>query len=276
MNAGDAFDSFAAKLAQAHPAFPIVRVFVAPAARDATTALECLVHELAQTAFYLPEASVAATKLQWWRDELARASRGEARHPVTRALGDTARGIDVAAGDALVVATLALREAGPPPDFATQRSLAERIYAPIARLEQSVSGIAEAGATESGAIATLHARALSHLVRELARTPFDDEEMRATLPLNRLARHQLTREALAQPGEARNAAVRDQLADIAQGLAAIDPAGASLVTRVRWRLDRALVAAAGRARDPLPVLWRGLGRAPLSTFWHAWREARRS
>jgi len=87
-----------------------------------------------------------------------------------------------------------------------------------------------------------------------------------------LVYNRLTDFALAEP---RNAAVRDQLDDIAQGLDAIDPAGASLTTRVRWRLDRALVAAARRARDPMPLLWRGLGRAPLSTFWQAWREARR-
>lgn len=265
-----AFESFVAKLTQAHPEFPIVRVFVAPVAREALTAFECLVHELAQTAFHLPESSIAAVKLQWWRDELARASRGEARHPVTRSLGGAAHGIDAAACDALIAAMLALREAGPPVDFAAQRVEAERIYAPIARIEQSVLGTSEAGA-----IASLQARALHHLVRELARTPFDDEAVRATLPLARLARHQLTRDALAQPGPARDAAVRDQLADVAQALAAVDPSGANLVTRVRWRLDRALVASAGKGRDPMPMLWRGLGRAPLATFWHAWREASR-
>lgn len=270
MSAGDtAFESFAAKLTQARPEFPIVRAFVAAGRRDALTAFECLAHELAQTAFHLPEAQVAAIKLQWWRDELGRAARGEGRHPISVALGEAAQAFDVRAVDALLAATLALREAGPPADYATQRAQAMRVFAPIARLER-----AALGATDAGEAASAQARTVHHLLRETARISFDDEAMRATLPLNRLARHQLSRDDLARPGAARDAALKDQLADIAADLDAIG-AAANLATRVRVRLDRRLVAAARRAGDPLPVLWHSLGRAPATTFWHAWREARR-
>ncbi|MDC8015153.1 squalene/phytoene synthase family protein [Tahibacter soli] len=270
MNAGDtAFASFVAKLVQARPEFPIVRAFVAPDRRDALTAFECLAHELAQTAFHLPEAQVAAVKLQWWRDEIERAARGEGRHPISQALGETAQAFDARAVDALLAATLALREAGPPSDYAAQRAQAARVFAPIARLERAAFG-----ATDDGEAASARARTVHHLLRETARTPFDDEDMRATLPLNRLARHQLSRDDLARPGAARDAAMHDQLADIAADLAAVGDA-ATLAARARARLDRRLVAAARRAADPLPVLWHGLARAPATTFWHAWREARR-
>lgn len=265
-----AFGSFVAKLAQAQPAFPIVVTFVARERRDALTAIECLAHELAQTAFHLPEPQVAIVKLNWWRDEIERASRGQARHPVTQALGAAAHAFDARAVDALVAATLALREAGPPADHATQLAQAERVFMPIARLERDALGQAEAASA-----ATARARTLHHLLRETARTAFDDEAVRAGLPLNLLARHQLSRDDLARPGAARDAALKDQLADLVRDLDALDARAANLAVRVRVRLDRRLAAAAHRAPDPLPVLWRGLGRAPVSTFWHAWREATR-
>ena len=81
-------------------------LFVAPDLRDALVALHALADELAEIAYGGAYAGtgpthgrgdegVARTRIGWWGEELARMTRGEARHPVTRALGPHLAGIRV-------------------------------------------------------------------------------------------------------------------------------------------------------------------------------------
>ena len=85
-DSGTPLASFEAKWSAAHPEFGLALKFVAARERAAQGAFACLVFELEQAAFATPDAEPAAIKLQWWAEELTRAGRGEARHPLTREL----------------------------------------------------------------------------------------------------------------------------------------------------------------------------------------------
>lgn len=66
-------------------------LYVEPAKRDALTSLYALYTELCVLAAHGGEPELSRTKLAWWHDELVRMSRGEAAHPVTRAVQETIR-----------------------------------------------------------------------------------------------------------------------------------------------------------------------------------------
>src|SRR5690242_21387944 len=78
--------SFEAKWSEAYPEFALAQRFVRDD-REAKLAFACLVFEIEHAAFGIREAQPAAIKLQWWAEELMRAGKGEARHPLTQALG---------------------------------------------------------------------------------------------------------------------------------------------------------------------------------------------
>ena len=78
--------SFEAKWGAAHPELGLG--FVAAAQRRAQTAFACIACEIEHAAFAIRAAEPALIKLQWWAEELARAGRGEARHPLTQALAE--------------------------------------------------------------------------------------------------------------------------------------------------------------------------------------------
>jgi len=67
-------------------------VFLPTETRRAITAFYAMCRELDDVVDECHDAQVAAAKLNWWRTEIARFAAGEATHPSTRALGDTARG----------------------------------------------------------------------------------------------------------------------------------------------------------------------------------------
>jgi phytoene synthase len=269
---GSDVESFVAKLEQAYPEFRILRPLLQRRA-PALLAFECVAHELAQATFHLPEASVAVTKLNWWRDEFVRLAAGEARHPLTRNLqSPSGVAFDPAVFDALVDRAGRGCDALPPRDFAAQLAQIVPVFGAIERLRATVFGTA---ATAVGVQADL--AAATHLLRELARLPFADEVPESSVPMQLLARHQASRTELATPGAARDAIARAQTADIASLLATLGPdveASAGWLARVRWRCEcwRVRLPAAG---DPFAALWQRLERAPWHTAWTAWRAQRR-
>src|SRR5258706_4600441 len=80
-----AFASFENKWLVAQPENALVAIFLPADQRQRASAFGSLVHELEQTAFHVREPQVAATKLAWWRQELADAATGNARHPISKA-----------------------------------------------------------------------------------------------------------------------------------------------------------------------------------------------
>lgn len=271
-SAGAEVASFVGKLEQAYPEFRIVGPLLARRA-PSLLAFECIAHELAQATFHLPEATVATSKLQWWGEEIARHAAGEARHPLTRSLG-VPRSTRAAPAIFDTLAHIAVhgRDSGPARDFAAQRAAVAPAFAAIERLRVAVLGSADAAAGVQADLA-----AAAHLLRELARLPFAEDVPESVVPMQLLARHQVSRRELAAPGEARDAVVRAQIADIAAWLAEIEPAvlaSAGWLAQVRWRCEhwRTRVPANG---DPFAAIWGRLERAPWNTAWTAWRAQRR-
>lgn len=273
MSAGDAdVASFVAKLGQAYPEFRIVGPLLSRRA-PSLLAFEAIAHELVQATFHLPAASVAASKLEWWRDEMGRHFVGEARHPLTRSL-DAVPGarFDPTLFDALIDMAVQGRDAAPARDFDAQRNAITPAFTAIERLRVAVLGTADAavGIQADLGVAT-------HLLRELARVPFADDVPASVVPMQLLARHQSSRSELATPGTARDVVVRAQVADIAAWLAELGPAiaaSAAWLARVRWHCERWRARPLG-VGDPFAVLWPRLGRAPWNTAWTAWHAQRR-
>ncbi|HQT00716.1 MAG: squalene synthase HpnD [Hydrogenophilales bacterium 16-64-46] len=73
-------------------------VFLPTDTRRAITAFYALCRELDDVVDECHERQVADAKLDWWRSEITRFGNGEAEHPTTRALADTAHGRDIAPG----------------------------------------------------------------------------------------------------------------------------------------------------------------------------------
>ena len=267
-----AFASFVAKLEQAYPEFRVLRPFLARRG-NAELAFEAISHELTQAVFHLPELSIAQSKLQWWGEELARWRLGEARHPLTRCLPPQ----DPAASDGAAIAALLsaasqAHDAVPASDFDQQLARLQPAFAAIESLRAGLLGRAYA------VPASARLTALSHLLRQLARLPLAENQEIPALPMKLLARHQLARVTLAQPGAAREAAVREQLASIATALAGLGAAELDQmdwISHVRWRCEQWRARPVAGTGDPFPALWNRLNHTPWSLSWHAWRQLRR-
>lgn len=262
------FATFVAKLVQAYPEFRVMRPYLA--ADQTTLAFECLAHELALTVFHISEPVVVTNKLRWWAEECEHAGAGQARHPLTRRLGRlSAQAPRLVRG--LIAQAARFHDAPPATDFAAQLAAVEPIFASVEQL--SYAHDADAAANT----ATVRLRALIHLLRELARLPLADEQAGGAVSMQMLARHQLRRDDLILPGQARDAAVREQLQQIAVALKALQPdlAAARWIVRVRWRCELRRAVPLPTGGDPFPLLWQRLDRVPWAAAWHAWREARR-
>jgi 15-cis-phytoene synthase len=261
------FASFVAKLEQAYPEWRVARPLLAR--RPAALAAECLMHELSQALLHIPEATVAAAKLAWWSEEIARWTAGEARHPLTRQIPSR----PLAGNPLLLLAAAAapLREAPPAADFATQLSRLDALFGHLATLRAGLVG-------GDVAVAAMQARlwTLGHLLRQLARLPVADSQDGDAVPMQLLARHQLSRAQLGEESPAREALAREQLAALHAALqeTGVAPVDAAWMAGLRRRCDlwRSRPLAAGPV---FPQLWARLDRAPLRTAWWAWRAARR-
>ena len=266
----EGFAEFERKWLDAWPENRMVAVFLDPGQRVLDHAFYALIHELSQTAYHVHEPQVSAAKLQWWRQELAEAAAGRARHPLTQALfaHAQARAVDAAVWPALGAA--ALTQIEPPPAATFDELLGQHapFHQAVARIE---SALLPAGTGNIHANATL--LTLSHLLRSIC----EWHGSNASAPLNLLARHGLTRPTLAEPSPARAGLLRDFLGEIERGLAAADALAApALGRRVRCSLDRALAVGALKAADPLRYLQSGVRASYWRSLWTAWREARKT
>ncbi|HEX7914316.1 hypothetical protein [Rudaea sp.] len=268
-----AFASFEEKWLAANPEQATVALFLAPDARLRSAAFGSLIHELEQAAFGLREAHVAEVKLQWWRQELLAAASGSPRHPLSAVLfadPQTAKG-DVADWVALCDGALAVRHAGAASDMESLLSDYSALYAPIARIEAALFDASAAATTATAKLWTI-----SHLL--LALRHLADAPERLPVPLDLLARHELTRAALAESAPERSELARDFLGRLAAVLqsALAEAPRVPLARRVRARLDLALMQSAVCADDPLRAVMAQPGAARWKALWWSWREARAS
>jgi phytoene synthase len=268
---GTPLASFEAKWAAAHPEFALALKFVAPHRRDAEAAFACLSFELEQAAFVTRDAEPAAVKLQWWAEELVRAGRGEARHPLTRVLAAHAAFAVVppARWYAAVRGALAQREPDPAADREALLAGYAELYRPLAQAEAELFGRIEADARA-------RVWAVARALRDTAELADSLRAGRLPLPLDLLARHRLARGDLAQASPARAAALQEWTSALAAELARIPSGAAGVVGAAARSADRARARRAARAAEPLAALGEALGTLPLPAVWAAWRAGRRS
>jgi phytoene synthase len=269
--AQDSFAAFRDKWLQAHPEQRLVAVFLAPAERRIAAAFGSLVHEIERSTFAVREPQVAAAKLEWWREELVRAAATTPRHPIARELVAAApqTATWVGAAQALPAAASGMIELAPPSSLdAAFRDLSV-FYQPVALLEASLHGHADACGPADAELWIA-----AHLLRSAAE-PALQASQTPPLPLDLFARHGISAAGLAEPGAARTALLADFTGALARRLELALPAArsAAVGTRVRARLDRHMAASAARQRDPAAFLARA---APggLRIVSAAWREAR--
>jgi phytoene synthase len=270
------FASFEQKWLATNPENAIVAVFLPSSQRRLASAFGSLIHELSSAAFHIREPQVAATKLAWWKQELADAAFGNPGHPITQSLFDCAgvRESDPASWPALADGALAQLDA---PGAGTLAALIEQLdpfFGAVARAENALFCAGEGNVEADAALWTL-----SHLLRALPH--LCDGEAHLPLPLGLLARHELTRAELAYESPQRNMLIKDFLDELvlegngALGVSAVR----SLPLRVRVALDRRRIESALRVVDPLRWMdayphvgrWRTLG-----TVWREARAAKRA
>jgi len=268
-----AFASFEEKWLAANPEQVTVALFLAPDARLRASAFGCLIHELEQAAFGLREAHIAGVKIQWWQQELLAAASAKPRHPVSTVLfaDPQSANVDAASWAALPEGAFAMLQLGAVSDMESLLSNYAAMYVPVARVDAALFG---KSITEVPQIARLWT--ISYLLQALRHLP--DAPERLPVPLDLLARHELTRAALADSGPKRETLLRDFLGRLADALRAALAAAphAPLGRRVRARLDLALIQTALRSSDPLRALMAQPGDARWKALWWSWREARRS
>ncbi|NCT68030.1 MAG: hypothetical protein GXC76_10370 [Rhodanobacteraceae bacterium] len=264
--------SFEAKWGAAHPELGLGLGFVAAAQRRAQTAFACIACEIEHAAFAIRAAEPALIKLQWWAEELARAGRGEARHPLTQALAEHPElaALPPAQWHAVVAGAFAQRDPEPAADRAAQLDGYAALYGPLATIEAHLFPPLDAAASA-------RVRALARALRETAALGDVLRDGRLPLPLDLLARHRLARGDLAQASPQQAAALREWLDALAADLAVastgaqLGPLHAAAASADRWRARNA-----ARAADPLAALAGELGRLPLRATWAAWRGGLRS
>ncbi|MFC4822217.1 squalene/phytoene synthase family protein [Dokdonella ginsengisoli] len=268
---GTPLASFEAKWAAAHPEFALALTFVAPQRRDAQAAFACLSFELEQAAFATRDAEPAAIKLQWWAEELVRAGRGEARHPLTQVLATHAAFAAVAPARwyAAIRGALAQREPEPAADREVLLAGYGELYRPLADVEAELFGGVEASARA-------RISAVARALRETAGLADSLRAGRLPLPLDLLARHRLARGDLAQTSPARAAALQQWASALASELGTISAKAAGVVGAAMRSADRSRARRAARADEPLAALNEALGKLPPAAVWAAWRAGRRS
>ena len=275
MEAGiDALQSYVDKWLAVQPAQQVALAFVDPARHPGHIALAALEQELLSAAYGIREPHVAATKLNWWAEELAGAAQSGGRHPLTQVLFDDERATRIQSERWLapVLAAMAQLEQGSATDFSAQFAAAAPLHGALAELETAWWFGESVSSERAARLATL-----AHLLYALRRLDDDIERDRLPLPMAALARHGLSRDQLRQPGTARNAAVRDQLGELtAAWREAAQLSGPLSVFRtIESREGERMAQRAAGAPEPLGTLQHARQPGGLAATLAAWQAARR-
>jgi len=268
----NAFDDYVMQWRDASPQRALAWLFLRHDERNCFGALAALVHEWRKAVREVRESQVAAVKLGWWREEMQRATQGQARHPLTQALfADVrARSIPLQCWASPVDVAVGLLALPSPANVTTQFEATAPFANAVAALETRVW-------FGEGADSVCMSRVvlLAGLVSTARALVAEVEHGRSPVPMNLLARHGLTVEALGRDSPARRAALRDYLGELER--AASDAARMqgplTLFRAVDLQRDRQALGRALHADDPLTAL-----QAPaheLGNVLKTWRAARR-
>ena len=269
--------SFEAKWSEAYPEFGLARRFDRGADAEAHAVFACIVFEIEHAAFGIREAQPSAIKLQWWAEELTRAGKGEARHPLTQALGVRIAGerVPAARWHEAIMGALAQRD----PDLAADGQVLldqyAKLYAPFAKIESELFGTSTKD--------VLGALTLRRALRETASLTLALRDGKLPLPLDLLARHRLSRGDLANASPERTAALDEWFGRVGAELRGAAAPRVRDCDRSVGVLRATMAAAdarrtdiARRSPDPLGAMNAALGALSIPVVWSAWRAARRS
>lgn len=268
-----ALQSYIDKWLAVQPQQRIALAFVDQNTYPGHIALAALEQELLAAAYGIREPQVAATKLNWWAEELAGAAASGGRHPLTQVLFDDERA-HALPGErwvAPVLAAMAQLEEGTAADFPSQVAAASLFHGALAELETAWWFGEGASAERAARVA-----ALSHLLFSLLRLEEDAERDRLALPMTRLARFGLSRNQLRDASDARQDAIRAQLDDLHAAWRESErlPGPLSAFRGLESRHGQQMVARARKAADPLAALRKWQGRQGPGVTWQAWQAAR--
>jgi len=269
-----ALQSYVDKWLAVQPQQRTALVFVDPAKYPGHIALAAWEQELLSAAYGIREPHVAATKLNWWAEELSGAAASGGRHPLTRVLFDDERAHAMSQERWLapVLAAMAQLEEGTAVDFTAQLNAASALHGAVAALETAWWYGETASSERAARVATL-----SHLLFALRRLQDDAERDRLPLPMARLARFGLSRAGLRQHSDARDQAIQAQLDDLRSAWSeAMRLDGPLSVFRALEAGEgERLARRAGRAGEPLKALQKGTPDSGFMATMRAWRAAQR-
>lgn len=232
-----------------HQALPFLRT----TRHDTIMALGALEYEFIAATYSISQPQIAAAKLNWWGEELGGAAASGGRHPLVKTLFDdpAIHAVDPMLWLRPVTAALARLEESTAADFATQLERTERFHGALAALETRICFGPDTDPARAARVASL-----DYLLQALSVLKENANAERLPLPMARMARHHLDRDALTSPSAERAAAVREQLADLAtQWRAASRLAGPlSLFRGLDARLGERWTRRTAHANQPLFTL----------------------
>lgn len=254
----DEADSYIAQWLRRDPSMELAAVFTVSSERRGFMLWGALVHALDDALHAPSEAAVSEAKLAWWGEELLRGAGGHARHPLVHAWFEQpcAHRVEAVEWSRLLQAALTrVREESAPIDIEAALRRHARWAERLAEIESRVM----LGPTPAAALA-IEAE-LRALLPGATRT-------RLRLPLQLLARHQVTADAMmaAPEAEPQRALRRDYAAELLRRLPSAAPA--PLFRRCRTAIDHWRLEAIARGSTP------ALAPAPLSRLSLVWRAAR--
>lgn len=277
MHAAERGDTVRRIAREGDPDRSLAASFAPREARDDLFAIIALNIELARVAELVKEPGLGAIRLQWWRDAIDRAAKGEATgHPVADAIGAAMRHrkLSRARIDRLIDARNFDVETKIMPDWAALEAYltatAGGVFALGGECLGSLGPSLEAAASQAGL-----AYGLTGLMRAL---PVHAASGRVYLPADALIRHGTSPQAVlagesseglrAVLAELRGKA-REALAEASRHVAQLD-ANARVAFRPLCLVDPYLAALEKTERDPLREI---AGINPLTRFWRMarWR-----
>lgn len=251
-------------------------LFLPAAQRSSVVALYALRHELRESVEHSSDASVAQARLSWWRDELGRLLRGEASHPVARALSMHCREwlAEHAADLAALVESVHI-ELGQTrfASFDDLEALCRRDAGSLGRLCARALGVAqEDGLTRAGELAVGNA-----LAEVIERAGADARVGRIYFPIDELERFGVSAAQIlaGRPGEGLSALLKFQAerarARIGAVLARMPASEQRALRPLMILLALSMRLLDECERDGFPVLQHQLVLTPLRRLVTAWR-----
>lgn len=268
----DAISGFVTKWTQARLEFALARRFMRGPTAPARSAFACLAFELEYAAYSIADDTVAGAKLAWWAEEFVRLGDGSPQHPLTRELlAHGGADIPMDLWQRTIVGALTQRDAATPSSCDTLLATYSELYLPLAEAEVHALGGIDATAADAADVLN---RAV-HAYVALPDPSSSELSERASVPLDVLARHGLSRQDVASSVDARRTVLQDHLSDLARRCAdALAQSGGGVIRRTALAANRIRTRHAAADADPSQRLLAEMGRLPSRAVWTAWRSAR--